>query len=225
MKTEYLFFNLLVVLGPLVCSFEQRVHYVSRWGMALLTATLVAIPYTFWDMLVVGRHWTFNPQFTLDIHPGGLPPGEWLFFFTVPFACLFVWESICAYRAPNPRSGLRIARYGFYAGFPAAVIVLIAGREFTAFVALSVAVAALADWAFQTDLLLQPRAYLFLGLVTLLILVCNSYLAGRPIVFYEDAYRLGLRIGAIPIEDFGYGLGLVLLNAVVYEKLKGLRHG
>jgi lycopene cyclase domain-containing protein len=112
-----------------------------------------------------------------------------------------------------------------YVGLPAAVALLLAGKEFTAAVALSIAVATLADQMLKTDLLLQLRTYLFLGLVALLILVFNSYLAWRPIVFYEDAYRLGLRIGVIPIEDFGYGLGLVLLNTVVYKKLKGLRHG
>jgi hypothetical protein len=43
------------------------------------------------------------------------------------------------------------------------------------------------------------------------------------VVLYGEAYQLGWRVGTIPIEDFGYGISLIFLVTVFYEKFKKLR--
>jgi lycopene cyclase domain-containing protein len=48
--------------------------------------------------------------------------------------------------------------------------------------------------------------------------IFNSYLTSRPVVEYNREVMSNIRVGTIPIEDFGYGLGLVWLTAWVYEK-------
>ena len=52
-------------------------------------------------------------------------------------------------------------------------------------------------------------------------LVVNGILTGTgpdaPVVMYDDAENLGLRIGTIPIEDVVYGFELFLLNLFLFR--------
>ena len=101
MKIEYLLFNILIISGPLALSFDQRVRYVKHWRRALLASLFTLVPFVAWDALVSGRHWWFNHDFTLSLRILDLPLGEWLFFITVPFACLFIWEKFVPWWGPQ----------------------------------------------------------------------------------------------------------------------------
>jgi lycopene cyclase domain-containing protein len=51
-------------------------------------------------------------------------------------------------------------------------------------------------------------------------LVVNGILTSLPVVSYNPEHIIGLRVGTIPVEDFFYFFGLLLLNVMVYENLK-----
>ena len=221
MKYEYLLFNIIVIAGPTVFSFDRRVHYVSRWSIALLAIAIVMIPYIIWDAMVTGSHWWFNEKYTLDFRLAGLPIGEWLFFIAIPFACLFIWEILAYYLKNQVTAKLQFLRILFLCGFPVGLFIYSTGKEYTALVLIFLGVAALMDLFLKNDIFLQSRTYLYLAIVSGFILIFNGYLTFRPVVFYSSSYQLGFRLGAIPLEDFGYGYTLILLCTMLFEKLKG----
>ena len=225
MKFEYLLFNLIVLVGPVVLQFNHVIKQISRWRLKLLTNGIVMIPYLIWDALVTGSHWHFNKAYTLDLRLLGLPIEEWLFFITVPFGCLLVWETLPETGLSTQLRPLRHVRHVLYATLPIGIAVFSTSKQYTGLVLCCFGLVALADTLLRTHLLLQPKTYLYLAIVAGLILVFNGYLTARPVVLYGAAYQSGYRILTIPVEDFGYGFTLMLFNAMLYEKLKAARHG
>ena len=225
MKVEYLLFNLVVIAGPVVSQFSRQIRGVSRWRLKLGANGIVMIPYIVWDAIVTGSHWRFNETYTLDFRLLGLPIGEWLFFITVPFGCLLVWETLPHAEGWLIRlKSLRYVRAVLYAALPVGVLVFSTGRQYTGLVLFCLGLVGLADALLGVNLFLQPKTYLYLGIVSGLILVFNGYLTARPVVLYGEAYQIGYRIWKIPIEDFGYGFTLMLFNAMLYERLGTTRY-
>lgn len=220
MKFEYLLLNLVILLGPLLMSFEKQVRFVKNWRYAFPAIALIAAPFLVWDALVTGRHWRFNPDYTLDARFAGLPLEECLFFFTVPFAALFMWETIKFYFPAQHSSRLQFVVYFLLLGAIRGVVLIVHGKEYTGLVLIALACAALLDLVLQTHLFAQTRLLIFLAALFIVTLIFNGYLTARPVVLYEEQYQLGIRLGTIPLEDFGYGFALVLLVTCVYEKFK-----
>ncbi len=223
MPYEYLLFNLIVITGPVLASFDTRTHFVSQWPRALAAALVILPPFVIWDILVTDRHWWFNPSYTIDSRLLGLPPGEWLFFLTVPFACLFVWEILPlrseARTAPN--NGPIIAAVVILLTIGVALLLLL--REYSALVCFAAALCLLLDRMLKTNLIVRRKSLLFGGILIVFILIFNTYLTARPLVLYGETYQLGLRIGTIPIEDFVYGLAHIFSCVIIYERLKRRR--
>ncbi|MDZ7265991.1 MAG: lycopene cyclase domain-containing protein [candidate division KSB1 bacterium] len=221
MKIEYLLFNLCVLAGPLLMSFEKKIYFFSRWRPAMAAILLVAPGFILWDAAVTGRHWWFNPSYTLDFRIAGLPLEEWLFFFTVPFAALFVWEVIGFYLPDRRHAAAKgFALLLWLAPLPG-VLALCHGREYTGLMLLAVSLTAVLDRLLQTRLLSRQRVLLYFAATLMLNVICNGYLTARPVVVYNAAHHLGLRVGTIPIEDFGYGFALIMPVTILYEKFRG----
>lgn len=52
----------------------------------------------------------------------------------------------------------------------------------------------------------------------LAMVVFDSYLTRIPIVMYNNVSMLNLKLGSIPIEDFGYLVAVVILVPALFEK-------
>jgi lycopene cyclase domain-containing protein len=156
----------------------------------------------------------------LDFRLLKLPLEEWLFFVTVPYACLFVREVLKLIVKNHIVRGLEWVRAGMFALLPIGILVFQSGKEYTGLVLIAFGAVAFLDRQLRTNTLLQTRTYVFLASVIGFTFIFNMYLTARPLLIYAANYQLDFRIITIPIEDFGYGLTHIALCNILYEYLK-----
>ena len=225
MNSEYLIFNIIVISGPLSLSFDRRVHFVNKWKNVFNAILISLAIFVIWDSIVTGRHWWFNDQYTLGFKILKLPIEEWLFFITIPYASLFIWEVFAAYFKNREFRTLQIVRSVLFFGTPVGMLLFFLGKEYTGLVLFALGLVALLDWKLKTKMFIQLRTIQYMAISTLAMLIFNGYLTWRPVVLYGEAYQLGIRIFTIPIEDFGFGYALILLCTILYEYFKRRQHG
>jgi lycopene cyclase domain-containing protein len=224
MRWEYLIFNIIIVSGPVFLSFIRSVHYFKKWKYAFMAIIPVLIPFTIWDSMVTGRHWWFNPEYVSGLYIAGLPLGEWLFFVSVPFSVLFIWEIFSVKTEHRISEKLKIIKFLLMCLSIFGIVFWFMGKEYTALVLFALSITGFVDWRLKTEVLARPNTYIYLSIVFLLNLVFNGYLTARPIVLYDAQYQLNFRIYTVPVEDVFYGFALILLNTSLYEKIIGLRN-
>ncbi len=217
--------NLLVLAVPLALSFDRKVAFWRRWSQVVPAIISVVVVFGAWDVWKTSQGvWGFNPVYAGDVRLGHLPLGEWLFFICVPYACLFILECVRAYFRDRI---LGIPRWAVFA-----VAALFAGlafgvreRIYTGSVFASVGLV-LAAMELRVPSTVRSRNFwVAMGLTYLPFLIVNGVLTGLPIVWYDDAQILGLRIIRIPLEDFFYSFSMLALAVLVHDaagrRLKG----
>ncbi len=222
MQFEYLIFNIIVFSGPFVFGLLKPFYFVHRWMYTLISIIVVGIPFIIWDAIVTGTHWMFNDQYIIGLKYFNLPVEEWLFFVTVPFACMYTWEMISQRSTDKQIDIMKPIRKWLYVLPVPGMLLFISGLEYTGLVFIFLAIAILVDALLGTDLILQKRFLIYVAMIFGFTLLFNGFLTWRPVVLYGESYQIGLRIFTIPIEDFGYGLSLLYLNTSIFEKLKSV---
>lgn len=220
----YLWLHVFTVLFPLVRSFEPKVAYASRWGALFPAILLTAGFFIAWDVHFAGSGvWGFNRRYLLGLHIAGLPIEEWIFFVTIPFSSVFIYDCVVHFDKKKR----------FYGSFHAVSLVLGIGLFASSFIFV------LKDYTFYCFLLtgaflivhgavIRQRymGHFYLAYFVHLVpfVVVNGILTGgvteEPIVWYNAEENLGIRFWTIPAEDFVYALFLLLMNVSWYEFFK-----
>lgn len=92
---EYFMVLFLSGLGPGLLLLHPHSHLKKHLPTAAVAITASAIPFLIWDVWATHRgHWQFNPVYRTGWQILNLPVEEILFFFVIPFCCLYVWEVI-----------------------------------------------------------------------------------------------------------------------------------
>jgi lycopene cyclase domain-containing protein len=220
MQAEYLLFNLIVISGPLALSFEHRINFISKYRFYGPAIMIPAIVFIAWDIAVANSHWYFSELYTMPAL-FGLPPGEYLFFITIPYATLFVWENVKYYGSTSTKSLPLVKPVLAVIFFTISLYGLAHGQEYTAIVFTVMAIVVLLYFFYPVETMLSQRSLLvFLFIITALMFVFNGYLTSRPLVTYNAAMQFDFRLYTIPIEDFFYGYALIWLNVFLYEKAR-----
>ncbi|GAB3526764.1 hypothetical protein GCM10027443_02380 [Pontibacter brevis] len=216
----YLYLNIFTILFPLLLSFDKKVAFYKNWP-ALFPAILVnALVFMAWDAWFTDLEvWGFNEEYLTGIYLFNLPLEEVLFFITVPYACVFIYDVLNAYIQKDLLQP--------YAKAIALVLLLVLpliavfhmGQLYTSITFVALALLHLVHLRyFHTRYL--GRFYLAYLVHLVPFLLVNGVLTYLPIVWYNDSYNLGLRIVSIPVEDSMYSMLMLLLTVSVYEGLR-----
>ncbi len=218
----YLLLDLGSIAFPLLASFEPRIRFRAKWSglfAGIVVMMLVFIP---WDVAFTAAGvWGFNPRYLIGVDLFGLPLEEWLFFLCIPYACLFLYEVM---RYALPRDVLaKIAR-----PLSIGLITLLLLIGLLHFDRLYTSITFLLCAAFLSYHLFIARSewlgrfYLGYAISLIPFLLVNGMLTGwlipEPVVWYNNAENLGIRINTIPIEDSMYMLLMLLIVTTFHER-------
>jgi len=218
----YLLVDLGCLLFPFVFSFHPRIRFYKEWKFVLLPALITASIFIVWDMCFTRMGvWGFNPTYICGVYIGNLPLEEILFFLCIPYACVFTYFCV-KNLSPIGRVKARPWIILSLAGLLAVSGLLFYDRWYTGVTALSASAALFVQWYRKSSymgvfliayILVLPFFFLSNGILT------GSFL-DAPVVWYNNAENLGIRMFTIPVEDTFYGMLMVLMNVAGYEHMK-----
>jgi lycopene cyclase domain-containing protein len=222
-KYYYLLINLGTILVPLIRSFEPRIRYVASFKSLFAAIALIGIPFIIWDAIFTANGvWGFNPRYLSGIEGFGLPLGEFLFFVTVPFSCVFIYRVLNYFVGPTriDRMGKTLAQLTMF--FSATMAAMNTDKAYTFWTFLFLALFMAIHLRINAHYL--GRMFFAYAICLVPFFIVNGVLTGswipEEIVWYNDDENLGIRIGTIPMEDAFYGMLLIMGNITVYEELR-----
>lgn len=220
----YLLLNLGSISIPFAYSFEKKMRFIKHWKAVLLSLTIVASFFLIWDAIFTANGvWGFNPNYHLNVLVFGMPIEEWLFFFCIPYASVFIHYSL-AYFKPNLLISEKVTKFItiFFVVILIPVIILNFDKVYT-FVNYSSLTFILLMGLFFGIKYLQ-RFYIAFLIILIPFFIVNGVLTGtgieEPVVWYNNKENLGIRLLTIPIEDIGYAFTMIFTNVFLIEKLK-----
>lgn len=229
MKSLYLLINFCTVIVPFIFSFHPRLRFYKNWQPFFLACIPVALLFIIWDIFFTAQGvWGFNQEYLLSVYIFNLPIEEILFFICIPFACVFTYHCLnIFFKITWPQKAEHIF-----------VIALAAGLFFIGFYYIDKSYTSYTFISLAAVLLLIKYAAKYKGLPKLFgiypvllipFFIVNGILTGsgieHPVVWYNNAENLGVRLFTIPVEDIFYGFELILLNVFLYEYFLKKRAG
>lgn len=184
---------------------------------------LPAILYIAWDIYFTSAGvWSFNEGYITGIKLYNLPLEEVLFFFVVPYCCVFIYACIRSY---FPGQVNKTSADWFLKTLAALLLVtgiIYFDKHYTGWTFVFTGIFILLLYLFRSYFKSFDAASFLISYAICLIpfFIVNGFLTSIPVVLYNDTENLGLRIYTIPFEDTFYGMLLILMNIVLYEKLK-----
>lgn len=212
----YLLLNIGTIIFPFLLSFDKKVAFYKKWPQLLLGIVITGAFFIAWDVAKTAYGvWSFNPEYLVGITIINLPLEEWLFFITVPYGCVFIYECLKAY-LPDV-----LAKPSKYIA-PVLIVFLLVVAAFNyhrAYTFVTAIFTALFLGVYIIVFKNRLQGRFWMGYIVHLIpfFLVNGVLTALPVVIYNDAQNLGIRLYTIPVEDTFYSMLLLLMNVGIYE--------
>ncbi|WP_188616079.1 lycopene cyclase domain-containing protein [Cloacibacterium rupense] len=218
----YIALNVFSFLIPFLFSFEKKwMNFIRFWKPFFLAIIIVGLFFIIWDIYFAYQNvWGFNDDYLIGIRWFKLPLEEWLFFLLIPYASNFIHYSL-EYFFPklelskSATQGITI--FLFVVSF--GVFVWNLDKIYTAssfgLFALLMLFQLLFQWKYAR------RFYMSFIVIYIPFFFVNSALTGsysqEPVVFYDDAENLGIRVGTMPLEDSFYCFSMLYSSVLLFE--------
>lgn len=217
----YFYLHLFTFLPVFLLSFDRNVHYYRKWKYLLPAILPVGAFFILWDIFFTVRGvWGFNEDYLSGLQLLHLPVEEWLFFLTVPFACVFIYECLNFYVARDWLAPLESWLTPVLIFVFLIVGFLYWGRLYTSTTFLLTGFFLLYHYLFL-DGSYRSRFYLAYLVSLLPFLLVNGVLTGgytqEPVVIYNPQEYLGIRITSVPLDDAVYGFLLLMGTTTLFE--------
>lgn len=223
-KYLYLILNILSFIVPFAFSFYPKANFSKKWKYVLPGILITGIFFIVWDELFTRMGvWSFNPRYLSGIYILSLPIEEILFFFCIPYSCVFIYFALNYFVEKD-----YLFPHHEFISSALIITLLVVGVNQIAQLYTGVTFILTALFLAYQMLKLRPRymgrfyfAFLFILIPFFLV---NGILTGlftdEPVVLYNDNENLGWRIGTIPVEDTFYGMLMILLSVTIAEELE-----
>ena len=220
MKWVYLLINCVIIAGPLYLTRAPDVRFHRHFGALARSIALVSSVYIVWDVIVTAwGEWSFNPVYITGVKVINLPFEEILFFITVPYACLFIWEVVLNSSGPGTLP-LPVTLQWIAIALLAIGSVFFSHQGYTAKALASCALFLVVARKIDSALLISRQYWLWLAICLVPFFIINSALTAVPVVLYNGTAIWGVRIVTIPAEDFFYNFSLLSFYLLVYRRFR-----
>ncbi|MBA2499368.1 MAG: lycopene cyclase domain-containing protein [Chitinophagaceae bacterium] len=224
MSYLYLYINFFTIIIPFLFTFHPKLLFYKTWKAFIPAVIFAGIIFLAWDMYFTHLGvWGFNADYITGITIVNLPLEEVLFFFCIPYACVFTFHCL----------DILLLRKSFRFSDNIITPVLIAGltiialfqyqKIYTLVTFLSLA-ALLVFSKYYLRVQWLDKFYFVYAILLFPFLIVNGILTGTglssPVVWYNNTEIIGFRLWTIPVEDIFYGMLLILLNLLIYQHLK-----
>ncbi|MBC7913720.1 MAG: lycopene cyclase domain-containing protein [Pyrinomonadaceae bacterium] len=212
----YLLINFLTLFFPVILSFDRKVSFSKSWKFISPGLLITGGLFLIWDYIfTLYDVWSFNPDYVIGVYFLNLPIEEILFFITVPFACIFIYECLNFYIKRDILRNASTAISITLLALSGIMLLLFYNRVYSliTFALLSI----LSGWVLFKKPRYISRFYLAYLVSLIPFYVVNGLLTSIPVVIYSDAQNSGFRVGTIPFEDHFYSLSMLLMNVLFFE--------
>ena len=218
----YIALDICSFLIPFLFSFEKKwMNFIRFWKPFFSAIILVGLFFIIWDIYFAYENvWGFNNEYLIGIRWFKLPLEEWLFFLLIPYASNFIHYSL-EYFFPklelskNITQSITIVLFVVSLGvFTWNLDKIYTAASFGLF-SLLMLFQMLFQWKYAR------RFYLSFIVIYIPFFFVNSALTGsysdNPVVFYNDAENLGIRIVTMPLEDSFYCFSMLYGSVLLFE--------
>ena len=201
-------------------SFERKIKFYKNYNNLTFSMFSVGVPFLIWDIIAENKgDWMFNNKFICGLKIFNLPIEEILFFITVPYSIMFLYETFIYYLTPKKISFNRNYLFLFAIIFLiTAIIYYQQNYTFTVFLFLSILL--LLVNISKLNFIKNQYLIYFIFFTFVPFFAVNYFLTSLPVVLYNSKAILGIRITTIPLEDFFYSLCLIIGYLFTYEFAK-----
>lgn len=224
MKNLYLLIDFFSVIFPLLFSFHPKIKFQKEWKCIFPSILITALFFIIWDIYFTKNGvWGFNPKYLTGIYFSNLPIEEILFFICIPYSCLFMYH--CIKLIKNNQFSKKTSKIISYSLITILSLLAIFNHQkaytFTTFILLS-SLLLYIELKAKTDYM--RRFYFSYIFILIPFFIVNGILTGsgieEEVVWYNNSENLGIRMLTIPIEDTFYGMLMILMSVVIYNKIR-----
>lgn len=197
----------------------MRFH--RKWKALFPALFITAAFFMVWDSLFTAQGiWGFNQKYLMGIMLHNLPMEEVLFFICIPYCSVFTYEVLNYF--------IKKDHFEYLARHSATILVYVLvalairyhDRAYTFYTSIFTA----AFLLLHLKVLQKPywgRLVLAYTVILVPFFIVNGILTGtglpEPVVWYNDAENMGIRLLTIPLEDTIYGFLLIGMNITLFE--------